>query len=61
QNTMCMYYCFMDFNYKEKFEEIYNGFEQLLIKSDIIKNKDFPFSDFENYIRGQKIGKFSER
>jgi hypothetical protein len=47
-----MVYSFGDFNYKKKIEEIYEGFSDLLIKSDLIKNKDFPFIDFEDLLRG---------
>lgn len=61
RTTLYMYYSFKDFNYEQKFEEIYNGFEQLLIKSDIVKNKDFPFMDFNDYIRGYRITTHLER
>lgn len=53
-NTMCMYFSFLDFDYIEKLEEIYNGFEELLIKSEVVKNKDTPFMDFRNYINDFK-------
>lgn len=59
-NVMCMYFSFADFNYKEKLEEIYSEFEELLIKSDVVKNKDLPFADFANYIRGYEVAKYSE-
>jgi len=51
-SIMCMYYSFGDFNYEKKIEEIYEGFSDLLIKSDLIKNKDFPFIDFKYLLRG---------
>ena len=59
-NTMCMYYSFTDFNYEDKLEEIYNGFKDLLTNSDIVKNKDYTFVDFQSYIRGYKVTKYSE-
>lgn len=49
-NTMCLYFSLVDFDFKEKLEEIYNGFEKLLIKSDIVKNKELPYIDFLYYI-----------
>ena len=60
-NTMCMYYSFSDFDYKVELEKIYNGFEQLLINSNIIINKEYPFFDFNCYIKGEKIVSFKER
>lgn len=59
--TMCMYYSFHDFNYQVKIKEIYNGFEQLLINSDIVINKDNPFFDFNSYIMGYNIVNIEER
>ena len=59
-NTMCMYYSFTDFIYEDKLEEIYNGFKDLLTKSDVVKNKDYPFSDFQHYIKGYQVTLFSE-
>jgi len=59
-NTMCMYYSFTDFNYEDKLEEIYNGFKDLLTNSDIVKNKDYPFVDFQSYIRGYIVTKYPE-
>ena len=47
---MCLYFSLVDFDFKEKLEEIYNGFEKLLIKSDIVKNKELPYIDFLYYI-----------
>ncbi len=55
-----MYYSFTDFDYREKLEQIYNGFEEKLVKSDVVINKDYPFNDFENYIRGYEVRKYSE-
>lgn len=59
-NTMCMYYSFVDFDYKKKLEEIYNGFEELLVESDIVINKDSPFTDFCNYINDFAHLKYSK-
>jgi len=55
-----MYYSFTDFNYEDKLEEIYNGFKDLLTNSDIVKNKDYPFVDFQSYIRGYIVTKYPE-
>ena len=49
-NTYCMHFSFADFDYKKEIEEIYNGFTQLLIDSDLVKNKDIPFFDLEHMI-----------
>lgn len=53
-------YRFTDFIYEDKLEEIYNGFKDLLTKSDVVKNKDYPFSDFQHYIKGYEVTLFSE-
>lgn len=53
--TMCMFYSFGDFRFDIEIEEIYNGFEQLLINSDIVKNKDQPFFDFGSYLIWPKV------
>lgn len=49
-NKYCMHFCFADFDYKKEIEELYNGFTQLLIDSDLVKNKDIPFYDLESMI-----------
>ena len=54
-SIMCMYLSFHDFDYKTKLEEKYNGFEKLLISSDLIINKDFAYMDFQFLIQGREV------
>lgn len=53
--TMCMYYSFGDFDYKLKIKETCNDFEEMLIKSVLVKNKEFPYIDFQDLIRGYYV------
>lgn len=56
-SIVCMYDSLGDFDYKKKIEETYTGFEDLLTRSDLVKNKDYPFMDFQNLIMGLKVEK----
>lgn len=51
-SIVCMYYSFGDFKIEKKIEEAYPEFEMLLNASELIVNKDFPYMDFNNIIRG---------
>ena len=48
----------LGYSYEEELEEKYNGFEELLIKSDLIINKNYAFSDFNNLLNGFEVRKF---
>ena len=48
-------YLFGDFNLEKRFEDILPGSVDIIKKSRIIKNKDGPFVDIKNRIRGFKV------
>lgn len=59
-SIMCMHYSFSDFDFMKKIEELYNGFEELLIKSDLVINKEYPKVDFRNLLQGYRVFKIDE-
>lgn len=59
-SIMCMHYSFNDFDFMKKIEELYNGFKELLIKSDLVINKEYPKVDFYNLLKGLKVFKIDE-
>lgn len=50
-------YLFGDINLEKRFEDILPGSVDIIKKSRIIKNKDVPFVDIKNKIRGFKVFK----
>lgn len=58
-SIMCTYFSFADFDYIGKIKEIYNDFEEVLINSKLVVNKDYPYKDFQNLLRRYDIKKIN--
>lgn len=54
---MSEYYLFKDVILENRFEDIMPGSIELIKRCSLIKNKDYPFIDLKNLIRGYKIYK----
>lgn len=59
-STMCMFWTFRDFDYEVRFIEIFDGIKEALIKSDLIINKEKPFSDMYYLLLGSDIPQYSD-
>lgn len=57
KSVYCMYYLFPDIILQDRFEEILPGSVKFIKKSTLIKNKDIPFVDLNNLLRGYKVKK----
>lgn len=56
-SLFCMNYS-LGIDYRKEIESFYNGFEQLLINSDLIINKDFAYYDLQELIEGREVRKY---
>lgn len=56
-SLFCMYYS-LGIDYRKEIESFYNGFEYLLINSDLIINKNFAYYDLQELIEGREVRKF---
>lgn len=52
KNEYCLYYLIPTFDIKKRLIELIPNIEERLVKSPIIKNKDIPFVDLKNILRG---------
>jgi hypothetical protein len=57
KTVLCVSYLFGGVDLHAKFEEIMEGSVDFLKRSNLIKNKDLPFVDLNNLIRGYQVRK----
>lgn len=54
---MCLFYCIPTFDINAKLKEIIPNIESRLVSSTKIKNKDLPFLDLKNLMKGDRVVK----
>jgi len=57
KTVLCISHMFGDVILEDKFEEIMPGSVEFIKRSKLIKNKDYPFMDLDNLIRGMEVYK----